>query len=99
MAVPRRSGVGIGDGPVTGWGTFRNSYGKQIKDRDGQAAAQVFHPQGAALHALWPAPCRLQEVRHVPHLLQETRRSGLHPGRSQGQLVTAAQKRHQITDG
>ena len=81
MAVPRRSGIG------TGRYESRNTYGKQIKDRRCQAAAEVLHPSGAALHAVRPAPGRLPEVWYLSHLFPEARRPGVHSGRQEGELV------------
>ena len=81
MAVPRRSGIG------TGRYESRNTYGKQIKDRRCQAAAEVLHPSGAALHAVRPAPGCLPEVWYLSHLFPETRRPRLHSGGPKGQLV------------
>jgi len=63
-------------------------YGKQVKDRDGQAAAEVLDPQGAALHALRTAEGGLPEVRALPDLFPEAGRSGVHPRREEGELVT-----------
>ena len=81
MAVPQRSGAG------TGRYESRNSYGKQIKDRVCQAAAEIFHPPSAALHAVRPAPGCLPEIWPLPHLFPEARRSGLHSGGPEGKLV------------
>jgi hypothetical protein len=83
MAVPRRSGI------ETGRYESRNTYGKQIKDRRCQAAAEVFHPSGAALHAVRPASRRVSEIWYLSHLFPEARRSGLHSGRAEGQLVVS----------
>ena len=69
-------------------GFVGNIYGKQVKDRDGQTASEVLDPQGAALHALWsPSGC-LSQVRALPDLLPEARRSGKYPRCKEGKLVT-----------
>jgi len=81
MAVPQRSGT------ETGRFESRSTYGKQIKDRRRQTAAEVFNPTGTAVHAVRPAQGCVPEVRYLPHLFPETRRPGLHSRGSKGQLV------------
>lgn len=65
-----------------------NIYGKQVKDRDGQAASEVLDPQGATLHALWSSSGRLPQVRALPDLFPEVGRSGVYPRCEEGKLVT-----------
>ena len=62
-------------------------YGKQVQDRDGEASGEVLDPEGAAVHALWASPRGVSQVRAVPDLFPEARRSGLHSGGEEGELV------------
>lgn len=80
-----RAGVTVAAVPAAFVG---NIYGKQVKDRDGQAASEVLDPQGATLHALWSSSGRLPQVRALPDLFPEAGRSGVHPRCEEGKLVT-----------
>jgi hypothetical protein len=71
---------------------------EQIQDRGREAAPEVFHAAGAAVHALRQAAGRVSQVRHLPDLLPQACGPGLYSGREKGELVNPAiEKRALLT--
>ena len=63
--------------------------GKNVEDREGQSATEVFDSASQPLSSLWPAPRFHSTVWAVPNLLQRTRATRRDSGHQQVELVDA----------